>query len=95
VGHPALLEENCAIARSSEIAGERWVRVIPRQVFNAARRPRVAEPLPGSDRCGGGVSGRGERALPSVVIPAGWVIEEVQVDDLTFVLWSVKSAEVF
>jgi hypothetical protein len=28
-----------------------------------------------------GCSGRGERALPSVVRPAGWAIDEVQVDD--------------
>ena len=36
--HAALREENCAIARSSAIVGERWVWVILRQAFNGARR---------------------------------------------------------
>src|SRR3954451_19755063 len=36
--HSALLEENCAIARSSGIVGERWVWVVLRQAFNGARR---------------------------------------------------------
>jgi len=36
--HSALLEENCAIARSSAVLGERWVWVILRQAFNGARR---------------------------------------------------------
>jgi DNA-binding HxlR family transcriptional regulator len=36
--HAELLEENCAIARSSGIVGERWVWVILRQAFNGARR---------------------------------------------------------
>ena len=36
--HATLLEENCAIARSSGIVGERWVWVILRQAFNGARR---------------------------------------------------------
>lgn len=38
VKHAALLEENCAIARSSAVVGERWVWVILRQAFNGARR---------------------------------------------------------
>jgi DNA-binding HxlR family transcriptional regulator len=33
-----LLDENCAIARSAGILGERWVWVILRQAFNGARR---------------------------------------------------------
>src|SRR5271167_4153226 len=33
-----LLDENCAIARSSGVVGERWVWVILRQAFNGARR---------------------------------------------------------
>jgi DNA-binding HxlR family transcriptional regulator len=36
--HAALTEENCAIARSSAVVGERWVWVILRQAFNGARR---------------------------------------------------------
>jgi DNA-binding HxlR family transcriptional regulator len=36
--HTELLEENCAIARSSGIVGERWVWLILRQAFNGARR---------------------------------------------------------
>jgi DNA-binding HxlR family transcriptional regulator len=36
--HADLLEENCAIARSAAIVGERWVWVILRQAFNGARR---------------------------------------------------------
>ena len=36
--HAELLDENCAIARSSGIVGERWVWVILRQAFNGARR---------------------------------------------------------
>jgi DNA-binding HxlR family transcriptional regulator len=36
--HSALREENCAIARSSAVVGERWVWVILRQAFNGARR---------------------------------------------------------
>jgi DNA-binding HxlR family transcriptional regulator len=36
--HTELLDENCAIARSSGIVGERWVWVILRQAFNGARR---------------------------------------------------------
>jgi DNA-binding HxlR family transcriptional regulator len=38
VKHAALLDLNCAIARSSGIVGERWVWVILRQSFNGARR---------------------------------------------------------
>jgi DNA-binding HxlR family transcriptional regulator len=38
VKHAELLDENCAIARSSGIVGERWVWVILRQAFNGARR---------------------------------------------------------
>ena len=38
VKHADLLDENCAIARSSGILGERWVWVILRQAFNGARR---------------------------------------------------------
>jgi len=38
VKHADLLEENCAIARSAGIVGERWVWVILRQAFNGARR---------------------------------------------------------
>src|SRR6266849_2770323 len=38
VKHAELLDENCAIARSSGIIGERWVWVILRQAFNGARR---------------------------------------------------------
>jgi DNA-binding HxlR family transcriptional regulator len=38
VKHAALLDENCAIARSSAVLGERWVWVILRQAFNGARR---------------------------------------------------------
>jgi len=38
VKHTELLDENCAIARSSGIVGERWVWVILRQAFNGARR---------------------------------------------------------
>ena len=36
--HADLLDENCAIARSAAIVGERWVCVILRQAFNGARR---------------------------------------------------------
>lgn len=36
--HADLLEENCAVARSAGILGERWVWVILRQAFNGARR---------------------------------------------------------
>ena len=36
--HEALLDENCAIARSCGVLGERWVWVILRQAFNGARR---------------------------------------------------------
>ena len=36
--HSELLQENCAIARSAGIVGERWVWVILRQAFNGARR---------------------------------------------------------
>jgi len=38
VKHAELIDENCAIARSSGIVGERWVWVILRQAFNGARR---------------------------------------------------------
>jgi len=38
VKHADLLDENCAIARSAGILGERWVWVILRQAFNGARR---------------------------------------------------------
>jgi DNA-binding HxlR family transcriptional regulator len=38
VRHAELLDENCAIARSAGIVGERWVWVILRQAFNGARR---------------------------------------------------------
>ena len=38
VKHAELLDENCAIARSAAIVGERWVWVILRQAFNGARR---------------------------------------------------------
>src|ERR1700746_862904 len=38
VRHAHLLDQNCAIARSSGIVGERWVWVILRQAFNGARR---------------------------------------------------------
>jgi DNA-binding HxlR family transcriptional regulator len=38
VKHADLLDENCAIARSTAIVGERWVWVILRQAFNGARR---------------------------------------------------------
>ena len=36
--HDELLEENCAIARTSAVIGERWVWMILRQAFNGARR---------------------------------------------------------
>lgn len=36
--HADLLEENCAIARSSGVVGERWVWVLMRQAFNGARK---------------------------------------------------------
>ena len=36
--HADLLHENCAIARSAGVLGERWVWVILRQAFNGARR---------------------------------------------------------
>ena len=36
--HDELLEENCAIARTSAVVGERWVWMILRQAFNGARR---------------------------------------------------------
>ncbi|WP_344415762.1 winged helix-turn-helix transcriptional regulator [Pseudonocardia ailaonensis] len=36
--HEELLDENCAIARSSAVLGERWVWPILRQAFNGARR---------------------------------------------------------
>lgn len=36
--HADLLDQNCAIARSAGIVGERWVWVILRQAFNGARR---------------------------------------------------------
>jgi DNA-binding HxlR family transcriptional regulator len=36
--HIELFDENCAIARSSAVLGERWVWVILRQSFNGARR---------------------------------------------------------
>jgi DNA-binding HxlR family transcriptional regulator len=38
VKHDELLEENCAIARTSAVLGERWVWMILRQAFNGARR---------------------------------------------------------
>jgi DNA-binding HxlR family transcriptional regulator len=38
VKHADLLDENCAIARSAGVVGERWVWVILRQAFNGARR---------------------------------------------------------
>jgi DNA-binding HxlR family transcriptional regulator len=38
VKHADLVDENCAIARSAAIVGERWVWVILRQAFNGARR---------------------------------------------------------
>jgi DNA-binding HxlR family transcriptional regulator len=38
VKHADLLGENCAVARSAAIVGERWVWVILRQAFNGARR---------------------------------------------------------
>jgi DNA-binding HxlR family transcriptional regulator len=38
VKHADLRDENCAIARSAAIVGERWVWVILRQAFNGARR---------------------------------------------------------
>jgi DNA-binding HxlR family transcriptional regulator len=38
VKHAELFDENCAIARSAAIVGERWVWVILRQAFNGARR---------------------------------------------------------
>jgi DNA-binding HxlR family transcriptional regulator len=38
VKHEALLDENCAIARSCGVLGERWVWVILRQAFNGAHR---------------------------------------------------------
>jgi DNA-binding HxlR family transcriptional regulator len=37
VRHEQLLEENCAIARSCGVLGERWVWMILRQAFNGAR----------------------------------------------------------
>jgi DNA-binding HxlR family transcriptional regulator len=36
--HSELAREDCAIARSSAVVGERWVWVILRQAFNGARR---------------------------------------------------------
>ncbi|HUO38967.1 MAG TPA: helix-turn-helix domain-containing protein [Mycobacterium sp.] len=36
--HSELLQENCAIARSEGILGERWIWLILRQSFNGARR---------------------------------------------------------
>lgn len=36
--HADLIDENCAVARSAAIVGERWVWVILRQAFNGARR---------------------------------------------------------
>src|ERR1700747_2301992 len=36
--HADLRDENCAVARSAAIVGERWVWVILRQAFNGARR---------------------------------------------------------
>jgi DNA-binding HxlR family transcriptional regulator len=36
--HQELLEENCAIARTSAVVGERWVWLILRQAFNGAHR---------------------------------------------------------
>lgn len=36
--HAQLGDENCAIARTSAIVGERWMWVILRQAFNGARR---------------------------------------------------------
>jgi DNA-binding HxlR family transcriptional regulator len=36
--HDELFEENCAIARTSAVVGERWVWMILRQAFNGARR---------------------------------------------------------
>jgi DNA-binding HxlR family transcriptional regulator len=38
VKHADLLDENCAVARSAAIVGERWVWLILRQAFNGARR---------------------------------------------------------
>ena len=38
VKHADLSDENCAIARTAAIVGERWVWVILRQAFNGARR---------------------------------------------------------
>jgi DNA-binding HxlR family transcriptional regulator len=36
--HAELGDENCAVARTSAIVGERWMWVILRQAFNGARR---------------------------------------------------------
>jgi len=36
--HEELFDENCAIARTSAVVGERWVWVILRQAFNGAHR---------------------------------------------------------
>jgi DNA-binding HxlR family transcriptional regulator len=36
--HDELFDENCAIARTSAVLGERWVWMILRQAFNGARR---------------------------------------------------------
>ncbi|TQC49671.1 transcriptional regulator [Rhodococcus sp. WS4] len=38
VKHEELFDENCAIARSSAVLGERWIWPILRQAFNGARR---------------------------------------------------------
>jgi len=36
--HEELFEENCAVARTSAVVGERWVWLILRQAFNGAHR---------------------------------------------------------
>jgi DNA-binding HxlR family transcriptional regulator len=38
VRHEELRDENCAIARTASVIGERWVWLILRQAFNGARR---------------------------------------------------------
>ena len=54
---------------------------IMKEIIGRDLGSRSPEPLAGLDRVGDRVARWGQRALPLVVVPAGRVIGEVQVDD--------------
>ena len=80
------------LAMDSGLAARRHHRQRPRTAarHRLHRLIRTSESLARADRGGDGVPRRGQRALPRVVIPAGRVIQEVQVDDQA----AVRSAQV-